>query len=56
MRMLAVYLVRCSMSELISRVNEQIAKSISQLTCILMNELSDSLIKVVSLISVGDFN
>jgi len=54
--MLVVYIVRCGLSELINRVNERIAKSISQITCILMSELSDSSIKVVSLISLGDFN
>jgi len=46
----------CGLSELTNQVNKRIAKSISRLTCILVNELSVSSIKVVRLIWLGIFN
>ena len=44
------------MSELLNRVNERIAKTISRIASILMNEISVSTSKLVSLLCHGDFN
>jgi len=44
------------LSELINQVNEQIAKSISRMTCILVDELSVSLINIVMYVHLGDFS
>jgi len=44
------------LSELTNRVDERITKSISQITCIVINEISVSSIKVVSLVCLGDLN
>ena len=44
------------MDELLNRVKERIAKSISQIASILTNEISVSTSKVVSLVWLGDFD
>jgi len=44
------------LSELANRVNERIANSISEMTCILVHELSVSLINIVMCVHLGGFN
>jgi len=44
------------LSELLNRVNERIAKSISRIASILMKEINVSTIKVISLMYVGGLN
>jgi len=46
----------CGLSELTNQVNERIAKSISQMTCILIDELSVKSINSVLCVYLGDCN
>jgi len=44
------------LSEFTNQVNERIAKSISRMTCILVDELSVSSINIIMCVHLGDFN